>query len=201
MADKKISDFTAETSAADGDLSELETAGGNSRKITIANLRASLTPWRLVGTGQTATGVWDFAVDGAKANIDFAGLAGASDIMLVCKLVTQSIAGVSLLQVSTDNGSSYYAGASDYQTVSSAGVEGNSATSTGLIDTTATAARSWGVIVMGANTAAPKLIQSLVRYSSGTAYFSASASAINAVRLGKTGGGTFNGGKVYCYIR
>jgi hypothetical protein len=42
VADKKISDFTAATSAADGDLLEIETAGGNSRKITRANL---LGPW------------------------------------------------------------------------------------------------------------------------------------------------------------
>jgi len=38
MANKKISDFTAATTLADGDLFELETAGGNSRKITKANL-------------------------------------------------------------------------------------------------------------------------------------------------------------------
>lgn len=42
MADKKISDFTAVTTLADGDLFELETAGGNSRKITKANLKAAL---------------------------------------------------------------------------------------------------------------------------------------------------------------
>lgn len=42
MADKKISDFTALTGAVSGDLFEVETAGGNSRKITLENLRASL---------------------------------------------------------------------------------------------------------------------------------------------------------------
>lgn len=40
MADKKISDFTAVTSVADADLFEIETAAGNSRKITKANLFA-----------------------------------------------------------------------------------------------------------------------------------------------------------------
>jgi hypothetical protein len=30
--------------------------------------------WTPAGTGQTATGVYNFAVDGAKANIDFVGL-------------------------------------------------------------------------------------------------------------------------------
>lgn len=40
MADKKISDFTAATAIADDDLVEIETAAGNSRKVTGANLRA-----------------------------------------------------------------------------------------------------------------------------------------------------------------
>lgn len=39
MADKKISDFTAATTLASGDLLEIETAGGNSRKMTAANAR------------------------------------------------------------------------------------------------------------------------------------------------------------------
>lgn len=42
MADKKISDFTAATSIAAGDLIEIETAGGNSRKVTGANAFLSL---------------------------------------------------------------------------------------------------------------------------------------------------------------
>lgn len=39
MADKKISDFTAATSIASADLIEIETAGGNSRKVEWANAR------------------------------------------------------------------------------------------------------------------------------------------------------------------
>jgi hypothetical protein len=40
MADKKISDFTAAATVASTDLLEIETAGGNSRKITVANFKA-----------------------------------------------------------------------------------------------------------------------------------------------------------------
>ena len=40
MADKKISDFTAVTAVADADLLEIETAAGNSRKVSRANLFA-----------------------------------------------------------------------------------------------------------------------------------------------------------------
>lgn len=42
MADKKISDFTAATTLGTGDLFELETAAGNSRKITVDNLATEM---------------------------------------------------------------------------------------------------------------------------------------------------------------
>jgi len=41
MADKKISDLTAVTTVASGDLAEIETAGGNSRKVTASNAAKS----------------------------------------------------------------------------------------------------------------------------------------------------------------
>lgn len=42
MADKKISDFTAVTTLAGGDMLEVETAGGNSRKILVSDARSQL---------------------------------------------------------------------------------------------------------------------------------------------------------------
>lgn len=42
MANKKISDFTAATSIASSDLVEIETAAGNSRKVTGANTAKSM---------------------------------------------------------------------------------------------------------------------------------------------------------------
>jgi hypothetical protein len=44
MADKKISDFTAVTTLGASDLFEIETSGGNSRKITTANASIALAP-------------------------------------------------------------------------------------------------------------------------------------------------------------
>lgn len=40
MTNKKISDFTALTAPASGDFLEVETVAGNSRKVTVANMRA-----------------------------------------------------------------------------------------------------------------------------------------------------------------
>jgi hypothetical protein len=53
MADKKISDFTAATTLGTGDLFEIETAAGNSRKITEANLALALAPLAFSGCSAT----------------------------------------------------------------------------------------------------------------------------------------------------
>lgn len=43
MADKKISDYTEDTAPGNDDLMETETAGGNSRKVKVKNLRKQLS--------------------------------------------------------------------------------------------------------------------------------------------------------------
>lgn len=68
MADKKISDFTATTSLAGGDLFEIENTGNNSRKITFDNIKAALSRGALV----------TMAADQAAANYS-AGAAIAFD--------------------------------------------------------------------------------------------------------------------------
>jgi hypothetical protein len=179
-----------------GDIAAITLSG-----LTMSGTTLAPTGWALLGTGQTATGVWDQAVDGNKATIDFAGLAGATEIMIVGRLVTQSVLGVPFVRVSTDNGSSYYAGASDYQSVPTTGIEANSSGSNALIDTTATAARSFSATVFGANATPPKLILPTVNRTASSVFFTASTSAVNAIRLVTSGGGNFNGGKVYCLVR
>lgn len=52
MATKKISDLTAATSLASGDLFEIETSGGASRKMTAANVHADLVSKTSAGTIQ-----------------------------------------------------------------------------------------------------------------------------------------------------
>jgi len=68
MADKKISDFTAATVIADGDLIEIENAAGNSRKVTGENAALSFAT-----LGQT-TGAWTpvVAFGGASVGVTYA---------------------------------------------------------------------------------------------------------------------------------
>lgn len=55
MADKKISDLTAVTSIAPGDLFEIENAGGNSRKVTSVNAIPILLIQEVVTSGSQAS--------------------------------------------------------------------------------------------------------------------------------------------------
>lgn len=159
------------------------------------------TAWTLAGSGQTATGKWDQSVDGSKSAVDFTGLAGATDIMIVGWQTGQSVSGIPFMRVSVDNGSTWYSSTGNYVAVGPSGVTTNSTTSAGLVDTAATAGISWGAIILGANLAQQRLIQSTVRFTAGGAYFVASTSPINAVRLQSTGAGNFNSGQIYCFIR
>lgn len=155
--------------------------------------------WALLGTGQTATGLYDFAVDGAKATIDFTNLTGYQDLMLWMDGVTKSVSGGFQVQVSVDNGSTWYTTSGDYVQLAATGV-GTNTTSAGFHNTATTAARSQvieGSLMGVAN--APKFFYSeavgiLTR-------FVASSSAVNALRFTPTAGGNITGGKVWVFAR
>lgn len=156
--------------------------------------------WALAGAGQTATGVWDFAVDGAKANVDFTGLAGATEIMVVVRNVTKASSGITAMRVSVDNGSTFYSASGDYVIISAAGVESNQDFMIGFHGTATTAARSGICLVPAAAVAAPRPALSFLN-TADTRLFVASNSAINAVRVLGAAGGNLTGGKVYCFTR
>lgn len=161
---------------------------------------AASSVWALAGTGQTATGVWDQAVDGSKANVDFVGLAGKTDILIVVKAVTKANSGLTQLQVSVDNGSTFYSASGDYTSMAAAGGETNT-TAVFFHGTAATLARTGVARINGANLAIPaRLIEQL---NNGDAHrlFVASSSAINAVRINGSSGGNLTGGKIYCFAR
>lgn len=158
--------------------------------------------WVLVGTGQTATGIYDQAVDGTKANVDFAGLAGYTDIMLICRNVTKSVSGVIGLQASVNNGSTYYSASGDYVLVPSTGAESAQTFLGDFHTTNATAARSGVVILPGAGVnGIPKPSQCVTSGTGSMRYLVASTSPIDAVRINGTAGGNLTGGVIYCLAR
>lgn len=157
--------------------------------------------WALAGAGQTATGVWDQAVDGTKATVDFTGLSGKTDILIICRNVTQSASGVLALRVSVNNGSSYYGTSGDYVLTPVSGAEANNDYFGAFHGTNATAARSGAIQLPAVSTAVPRTSNCITAGAGNNRYFVASTSAIDAVRILSTSGGNLTGGKIYCLAR
>lgn len=197
MADKYISDLTAATSLSATDVFELDN-GTNSRKMTAANMKVYMASWQLVGSGQTATGVYDFAVDGAKANIDFTGLATFNELLVIARALTDGTTGVRQLLASVDNGSSFYTASGDYKNLTTAGVE-NNITAFAFHNTSSTSARTMVAHIL--NLKGATKICDLMNDPGGFNLFTASASDINAIRINNSGGGNITGGTVYVYGR
>lgn len=158
--------------------------------------------WALAGTGWAITGTYDQAVDGNQANVSFVGLAGKTEIMIILAATTLSISGQEQVQVSTDNGSTWFTTSGDYVSLDSAGASTN-VPGARIVDTAHTAARRGSIIILGANiTGPPKVMDIQGRGSNGKlAHFIASGSPINAVRVNGSGGGNINGGKIFCLAR
>lgn len=196
MADKKISDLTVAASLADADLFEIENAGGNSRRVPWSTVLA-FASWRLAGTGQTATGKWEFSVDGAKANVDFVGLSGYSQLLIIIDAVTGSAGTANrTVRVSTDNGSTYYSTSGDYVQMSAAGTVTNTG-SCSFLSSATSAAATCSVRINNSKGALKEISSS----AAGNFLFRASASDINAVRITTNTADTLNGGKIYVYGR
>lgn len=156
--------------------------------------------WALAGAGQTATGVWDQTVDGNKATVDFTGLSG-SDVMIIARSVTKSVAGVLVLQVSVDNGSTYYSTSGNYILTSTTGAESNQTHFGQIVPGSSTAARTGSIIIPGFGLSGIPKVSDQIVANNGAHFFVASTSPIDAVRVISTGGGTLNGGQIYCLVR
>lgn len=153
--------------------------------------------WALVGTGQTATGVYDQAVDGSKANIDFVGLGSYNELLVICRGLVSANSGVRQVQVSTNNGSSFDTTAASYLLRAVAGTEANAATpAVGYHGTNATAARNVTVHIKNLK-GATKEATSLA----GEITYVGSSSDINAIRVNNHTGGNITAGTVRVYGR
>lgn len=191
-----ITDLTA-----GGALSGLEQVharvGGNSRRFY-------LPAWQLLGGSYTATGIWDQSNDGTVSSVTFTGLAGAQDVLLIQRLVTQSVSGSSRVRLSDDNGSSYYSTSGNYVLISNLGAESNASDGGLLHDTNATAARSGVMLISSLSlSGVPKVLHSYTRQSGlrTILFVAGSFPAINAVEITPHNGGNFTGGVIYCLAR
>lgn len=155
----------------------------------------------LVGAGQTATGIWDFAVDGAKANVDFTGLSAFSELLVLLRGVTASVSSSRAIRYSTDNGATFYAGATDYQEVATNGADTNIA-QIAVHGTSSTAARGGALHLLNNVGGFPKVAQRLnTDAAAPLEIFETSLLVIDALRVFNIAGGNLTGGKIYLFGR
>jgi len=134
---------------------------------------------------------WTYSSD--VANVDFTGLAGYSEIMVIGKGITLSVAGVRALRFSTDNGSSYYSGSSDYYTCQLTGIS-TQASSLVAHNTANSTARDFTATLRLANLTTPR--KDVVLTAGLTGYFDGSSSPVNAIRVLSTVAGNLTGGTI-----
>lgn len=179
-----------------------ETGAARNKKITATEfLGLAGGAWALAGTGQTATGVYDFAVDGAKADIDFVGLAAFTEVMIIARGLVAANSGQRMVQVSVDNGAAYDATAANYKTVSTTGVEASTGLSPGGIayhNTASTSARTLVANIINLRGAAK-----LCKFQGSDTHilYVGSSSDINAIRVKNSAAGNITAGTVHIYAR
>lgn len=189
-----LTDVDAPT-PSDGDVLTFDSGSGD----WVPEAPGGGADWAPAGGAYTSPGVWDQAVDGNAANIDFTGLSGATDIRLIMEAVTKANSGAPVVYVSIDNGSNWYTTSGDYAFASTAGVRTNADSMAQFHITNATAARDGIVEIQNANKPRPVGLNVTVQASH--RLFLASTSPINAVRIVNPAGGNFTGGKFYCLVR
>lgn len=181
----------------DGDVI-VDDAAGESVTITKWVTRRTPLPgrWRLAGGAYASAGIWDQSADGSVATVDFTGLAGCTDILIVMDAVTKSVSGTPLVRASDDNGASWESG---YSFQDTAGVRTTNSNIGEMHATAATAARDAIFKIHSAN--GPRAVGIAVTAGVSHRIFTGQTAPINAVQIRPSGGGNFTGGKFYCLVR
>ena len=139
---------------------------------------------------------WTFSSN--VTQVDFTNLSAYSELRIMVRDITLSVSGVLVLQVSSDNGSTWKTTSGEYSFFSDAGVSTDN-TLIGIYSTIATAVRSGVVYIIGWNLAQPKPVW--VSRSTAIGLVINDAEACNAIRAIPNNGGNMTGGSIYVYGR
>jgi hypothetical protein len=156
--------------------------------------------WSIIDTtGAIVTGQHSWTFSTNVATVDFVGLASYTDIKLIARGITLSVSGVLAVEVSTDNGSTWFTSSGNYLAVYPAGTEGNFARFN-LTTVNATAARSGIIVIEGINTSGDvKYAHVNSDTSSSQSYnlvFAGSTAPITAIRFKGANGGNITAGTI-----
>lgn len=160
------------------------TGVARNKKMTVAEAGKLFAGWNLIATS-TTTGV---------GSIDFTGLAGYNDILLIGKGVTGSVSSFRGVVCSIDNGSTFLTTSGDYVGVTTAGVESN-ATQFDGVSASSSAALTFALQIVGINVnGAPKRCISTL---GADRFLVGSLSPVTAIRYRHSSGGNITGGTLY----
>ena len=168
-----------------GDVTGLQTALDGSNAWTLVDQAGAPT------TGQS----WAWSTN--IANVDVTGLANYNELLVIARQMTASLSGTRAIQLSTNNGSTFFSGATDYTDISTAGTETNAS---GLFFThgsATTLSRSIAGHIINLDGPETMVIPSggVIRR------FAGSTSAVNAIRLTNSAGGNLTSGTLWVFAR
>lgn len=150
---------------------------------------AATPEWQVLGS-------WDHAVSGNTASpIDFNGLGGCDELMVIYEDLERSISGITSFQLSVDNGVSFFSTSGNYRFMTDNGSP-NNFTAWRATNSNATTDTSGMVHIMGNTGAVPKTARMTHTGLYGTSDFVGSLSAVDAIRVFNSGGGNYIGGRI-----
>lgn len=153
-------------------------------------------------TGGGATwalaGSWTYSGT-AVANVNFTGLTGMTDLLIIGQSLTLDTSQIVSLYYSVDNGASFFQTTGNYQaTVQGGSTPVNVPYAGQLWNGISTGPRSGYARGYAMNVAAPRITAHMG--SNGSILFLASNSPVNAIQL-RPGAGNINGGSIYVFTR
>jgi hypothetical protein len=150
-----------------------------------------------LGREWTLANSWTWSTN--VANVDFTGLGSFGEIRVRLDAVTSSGAGIRQVQVSDDNGLTFYSTTSDYRSVDATGVEAGVATINAHL-TGSASARSGEVWISVCHLTGRKVALCETILTAPFVVLPTTTSVINAVRV-KDSVGNLSGGSVEIWVR
>jgi hypothetical protein len=143
----------------------------------------------------TLAGSWTWSAN--VASVPITGLAGYNELLIIARGVSASVSGVRVIQLSVNNGSSFFGTNGDYFSLNSTGQE---TIGTGFSFSTATTApRTLFVHLL--NTKGDIKAADALNSSGSFGFFTASSSDINAIQLINNNGGNLTAGSLLVFGR
>lgn len=186
-----LNTLTRTTVHASSNSGSVVTLSAGNKRVTLSQTAVTAAGWRLMSSWTWSTNV---------ANVDFTNLGACVELLVIARNIRLGTSGVLAIVLSTDNGTSFFTGASDYEIVPATGVP-TTAANLGLYNSAHTSTdRSGAIRVSPINVnSGIKIVERINRAADGPGFFVGSTSPVNAIRLVPTAGGNITAGTIYVF--